>query len=556
MHNHILGQRPTLGLESHQAELEERIQFVNSRLIRLLLSLAIWGVATLAFGVAYTQSILYEGNQNTKFLHGLAEDIGYLKADWLARTIDPLPAFTYLIKLTYPINQNLFYVYYILLMGVYLYSILGIVFYLFKIEKFSARLYIFAILLILHSRWFLVTTQNQRGLDLEFLHSGVAGQYLLGLEFQNSAFGVFLLLSILLFLRRKTVWAILAISVANVFHSAYLLSAGLVTLAFLLVLWWERIQELKQAQGFKPAALIRAAFQPFLLGLLALAFVIPVLAYNQIYLASTSPETWAESMSILVQYRIPHHSLPEVWLGKTAVIQFGIMLVGLALSWRSRLFPVILSLLAGGLALTVVQIVTRSDSLAALAPWRVSVLLVPVSTALIVAWTIQLVFKLQDRWLPQLELIFLPLALTGILVYTYGGIQLEQSYGSSFKNQKVVALMDFVIQQRSDGQVYLVPPREPDFDDFRIYTGVPLYINWKSHPYKDIELVEWYRRIQAASNFYDADPVAQCPLLEDLHAQAGVSHVIFKSKEASLACEFTREIYREQNFAIYSLVLP
>lgn len=539
-----------------QAGIEDRTQVSGLHLVKTLRALLLWGVATLAFGAAYTQSILYEGNQNTKFLHGLAGYIGYLKDDWLARTIDPLPAFTYLIKLTYPISQNLFYVYYILLMGVYLYSILGIIFHLFRIEKFSARLYIFAILLILHSRWFLVTTLNQRGIDLEFLHSGVAGQYLLGLEFQNSAFGVFLLLSMLLFLRRKFFWSIIALSVANVLHSAYLLSAGLITLAYLLLLWWEKIQAERAIQSLQLPGLLRTAIQPFLLGLLALAFVVPVLAYNQVYLGSTSSALWSESMNILVHYRIPHHSLPEVWLGETAYIQFGIILVGLALSWKSRLFPVMLALFTGGLALTLVQIATKSNSLAALAPWRVSVLLMPLSTALIVGWLVRLVFNFQDRWLPQLQLILIPLALTGILVYTYGGIQLEQSYDSSFKYQKVVALMDFVIQQRTEGQVFLVPPREADFDDFRIYTGVPIYINWKSHPYKDTELVEWYRRVQAASDFYEADPRNQCQMLVDFHQQAGVTQVIFSNKTDSLACEFTQEIYREQNFAIYSIDLP
>ncbi len=215
-----------------------------------------------------------------------------------------------------------------------------------------------------------------------------------------------------------------------------------------------------------------------------------------------------------------------------------------------------LSLFTGGLALTLVQIATKSDSLAALAPWRVSVLLVPLSTALIVGWLVRLVFNLQDRWLPQLQLILIPLALTGILVYTYGGIQLEQSYDSSYKYQKVVALMDFVIQQRAEGQVYLVPPRDADFDDFRIYTGVPIYINWKSHPYKDTELVEWYRRVQAASDFYEADPTTQCQMLADFHQQAAVTDVIFSNKTDSLACEFTQEIYREQNYAVYSIDLP
>ena len=543
-------------MKSPQSGTEVRHPSLSNRSLKLLQSLVLWGLATLAFGAAYTQSILYEGNQNTKFLHGLAGYIGYLKDDWLARTLDPLPAFTYLIKLTYPIGQNLFYGYYILLMGVYLYSILGIVFHLFRIDKFSARLYIFAILLILHSRWFLVTTLNQRGIDLEFLHSGVAGQYLLGLEFQNSAFGVFLLLSMLLFLRRKFFWSIIALSVANVLHSAYLFSAGLITLAYLLMLWWEKLQAERAVQGFQLPALIRTAIQPFLMGLLALAFIIPVLAYNQANLGSTSSALWSESMNILVHYRIPHHSLPEVWLRKTAYIQFGMILVGLALSWKSRLFLVMLSLFTGGMALTLVQIATKSDSLAALAPWRVSVLLVPLSTALIVGWLVRLVFNLQDRWLPQLQLILIPLALTSILVYTYGGIQLEQSYDSSYKHQKVMALMDFVIEQRAEGQVFLVPPRDANFDDFRIYTGVPIYINWKSHPYKDTELVEWYRRVQAASDFYEANPTTQCQMLADFHQQAAVTDVIFSNKTNSLACEFTQEIYREQNYAIYRIDLP
>ena len=537
-------------------ETENHAQTSAGHLAKTLQAFAIWGLATLSFGIAYTQSVLYEGNQNTKFLHGLAGYIGYLKDDWLARTIDPLPAFTYLIKLTYPISQNLFYVYYILLMGVYIYSLLGIVSHLFRIEKFSTRLYIFAILLIVHSRWFLVTTLNQRGLDLEFLHSGVAGQYLLGLEFQNSAFGVFLLLSMLLFLRRSYFWSIIALSIANVFHSAYLFSAGLMTLAYLLMIWWEKLRATEAARRFEISTWIRTAVGPFLLGLLALAFVIPVLAYSQIELGSTSSELWSQSMHILVHYRIPHHSLPEVWLGKTAYIQLGIILAGLVLSWKSRLFPVLLALFTGGMALTLVQILTANDSLAALAPWRVSVLLVPISTALMIGWLVKIIFTLQDRWAPQLQIILIPLALTGIIVYTYGGIQLQQSYNSSYKYQKVVALMDFVISQRAEGQVYLVPPREPDFDDFRIYTGVPLYINWKSHPYKDTELVEWYHRVQVAGDFYQADPATQCQMLADFNQRAGVNRVIFKSKDASLDCGFTQEIYREQNFVIYRIDLP
>jgi hypothetical protein len=78
------------------------------------------------FAVIYSQSPLYSANQNTYFLHGLAQaGLGHLKNDWLANTLDSLPVFTALVYWTYSIFRSgfPFYIYYALQMGVYFFSL-------------------------------------------------------------------------------------------------------------------------------------------------------------------------------------------------------------------------------------------------------------------------------------------------------------------------------------------------------------------------------------------------------------------------------------------------
>ena len=101
-----------------------------------VLVLILWIGIAILFGLAYTQSPLYEGNQNTKFLHGLARaGTGYLQADWLANTVDPLPVFSGLVAVTARINPNLFYIEYFIMFGIYAFSLWGILTHLYRARK-------------------------------------------------------------------------------------------------------------------------------------------------------------------------------------------------------------------------------------------------------------------------------------------------------------------------------------------------------------------------------------------------------------------------------------
>ncbi len=529
--------------------------------VKPFILIAIWILIAALFALTYTQSPLYEGNQNTKFLHGLAAaGLGYLDHDWLANTVDPLPVFTYLVTQTVRVSERLFYTYYGLLFGVYVFSLFGISAQLYKLDKSLIKSTLFLVgAFALHSRYLIRFTQRTFGFDYEILHSGVAGQYLLGREFQNSVFGVFLLLSIYFFLKKYYIWSILAMAIATTLHSAYLFSAALLTISYSMIIFWENLHSLSSNNISKPKILLQAAIKPVSLGLLMLVLVLPTLWYNQTVLAATSPETWKLALDILVNERIPHHSLPAVWLGPTSYLLIFIMIIGVLLSAKSRLFPVMLTLFAGGLLFTIIQILSNDTSLAVLAPWRVSVLLVPLSTHLIIAATVSwMIDRLQIKDSSRLTPWITTVAVFCMILLAIGGMRIQRNYGTSSRMRQANAMMDYVKSTLVPGDLYLIPPLENELNDFRLYSGAPIVINWKSHPYKDIELLEWNERVQSTQKYYElhqrADALA-CERLSQLVQEYRITHVVFKNRSIQPVCRFMEEVYSQKSYSIYSLTL-
>ena len=62
------------------------------------------------FAASYTLTPLFSSNQNTYFLHGLANGkLGFLANDWMANTTDPFPLFSFLIYLTHSFFPTFFF---------------------------------------------------------------------------------------------------------------------------------------------------------------------------------------------------------------------------------------------------------------------------------------------------------------------------------------------------------------------------------------------------------------------------------------------------------------
>lgn len=516
----------------------------------------------LVFGLSFTQWPLYSENQNTKFLIGLAgAGFGYLNNDWLANTIDPLPVFSALVYLTYRfIHPYAYYLYHALLLGLYLYSLGGIATQLFKINKpYIGRPGFFVLIIAIHAGQLPPFSQPVLGTRLSWLiQSGVANQYLFNPVLQPSTFGVLLIFSIYLYLIKKPYWAVASASLAAVFHSTYLPSAAILVTAYVLVSFWEERNLRKGIQ----------------IGLLGLLIILPILLYNYLLLGPTTSENWQRAQEIIVHFRIPHHSIPDVWFNDTVYVKIGLVVVATLFVIRTRLFPVMLLSLVAAMGLTYLQTQIDNDTLAFIAPWRISVFLVPLATAMIVAFLLGLLlnnlfptstpsdtassdaydsenhefsFKNTLLSLNRSQLIgFGVVALALIALVGKGTMAIRDSVKLRATAAKV-NLWRFASDIKQPEHVYLVPTH---MAEFRLATGVPVVVTFKSHPYKDVEVIEWHERINAVNDLYAN---ISCGGIESLVERYDVTHVVFVREQFFDGCASIRNIHLDDRYGVFQV---
>jgi len=511
-------------------------QEIKAKRKRGLLRIAGALAASTAFAVAYTQAPLYTSNQNQYFLHGLARaGFGFLDSDWLANTADPTPLFSFLVEWTYRLNQweGLFYIYYAILMGIYLFSLIGITKKIYpEVSEPEVFFTMVTGLILIHSAGIRLVLSRLIGVNWTYiLEDGVADQRLLGSVFQPSTFGVLLLFSIFLFLDRRSIWALVSAVGAATFHPTYLLSAGLLILTFMYLIFREK----------------RGIREPVLIGFLALLLVLPILLYVYLNFGNISPEITASARQILVEFRIPHHAQISWWFDATAVIKLLLIILALFLVKKTGLFWIILVPFSLALALTAIQIFINSSALAILFPWRVSTWLVPLSAAILLGRiVIQMVYFLKREGVKKFSglyvanIIIITLAVSAGIVRTY----LEFSRQANSPEQELFA---WVSETKSAANRYLVPIK---MQDFRLVAGVPIFVDFKSIPYQDTDVLEWHRRIRLADRFYDDH---DCALLLEFAWQEGISHFISPEGDFQVACPETTQVYQDAQYSIFSL---
>lgn len=504
------------------------------------------------FAAAHTQAPLYWSNQNQYFLHGLAAGgLGELHHDWLANTADPTPVFSagvaWLFRLFGPAP---FYVIFALILAIYFLSLMALGTATPRgVRSDMGRLRLAVGLIAIHaaiSRWGSV---QLFGADYPwFLQSGVANQYVLGPGLQPSAFGVLLIAAIAAFAHDRLTWAALCVAGAVIVHPAYLLLAAMLTLGLMHVLWWE---------GRRSACLA--------LGAGTLSMISPIIVYVARTFAPTTQESFAAAQEILVNFRLPHHAQIEQWLDPIAVLQIAWITLGLLALQRSRLWAAlgIPFLLSAGLSL--VQWLTGNKTLALLFPWRMSAVLVPVATTVLLSRAIT-VFHPKDAvessaeidWSRRPMSALLPLvaifcALAGFVMQNAGWL-----YARPWQENE---LFGFIAERSSKGDQYLIPVNlpetadtirgspsttfvpvkqaralekfPPDLQRFRLATGVPIYVDFKSIPYRDVDVVEWRRRIAQARAWQDRLEPSEL-------RKAGITHVVTRLDKEFDPAEFQK----------------
>jgi hypothetical protein len=366
-----------------------------------------------------------------------------------------------------------------------------------------------------------------------YFQAGVANQYVLGAGLQPSTFGVFLLLSVHAFLRARPRLAVTWSALAVAMHPTYLLTAAFLTLSYLYVLYREkRVRE------------------ACVVVLLALVLVLPVAIHNLIAFAPTSPEAFAEAKCLLAHYRIPHHAQPQRWFDGIAVAQVAWICWAMVLSRGTRLFPILLLPFILSCTLTFVQIGTGSDALALLFPWRTSVILMPLATTVILGRLVNVLLLRYGQLSVRTERALKGACVVALVTVVLSGATITWMGVGYRTNADEFELLKFVQAHQTPDDTYLLPVEVPklssgrtgaaslnftpppkrgeqhqnisvDLQRFRLFTGVPIFVDFKSIPYKDTDVLEWHRCVLWNQRIYERGNWNKGEL-----AAHGITHVV------------------------------
>jgi len=486
-----------------------------------------------AFAAAYGIGALLTENQNSYLLHAAARaDWGNLARDWTARTADPFPVFTTLAALVLRATTlvalggaHLFAI------VVYAWALVGILRATFEWRDADPALAItgFA-LLACHSRLLASTSMRTAGVDARaLLVDGVASQYLLGRVLQPSVAGVLLLVSIYAFLRDRPFAAVVCSSLAATMHATYLLSAALLTLSYAAV---------TARRGDRGRALALAGT--------SLALVMPAVVYAATTFRPTDAATFQRAAQILGDDRIALHAHVATWFGAAAIIK-GLLCVGALWVVRRR---EIFSLLWPALLVGVVGLLLLArfpqPVVALQFPWRVSVWLVPISTALLAGAAVERVRRRRGLVLDRLRL---PAMVVASVLVAFG-ISGSVREARAIDRRPEAPLDTYVRDAASSGDVYVVPP---DMEDFRLRTRTPIVVDAKTHPYKDVEVLQWSERLQRVRAFYaETDAAARCGRLRDIARRDGATHLVVPAGQP-IVCSSVDRVYADGAFAVFKI---
>jgi hypothetical protein len=512
-------------------------------------------ISTLAFGallgLAYGQAPLYTSNQNQYFLHGLAQaGRGNLRQDWLANTADPAPLFSGLVRLTAGLlDERLFYLYFLFLAAVYLHSLWGVADHLYGLSASRGRSLLFlAAFFILHSAGLRIALGRFAGGGWEYLFDGgVAGQRLLGTVLQPSTFGVLLLLAVDQFLCGRPYRAAAAAAASALLHPTYLLCAAVLVGSMVWLLYRQE----------------RSLRLPARVGGLALALVLPAMVYN----ARTFLPASAAALQILAQVRLPEHAVVAEWFDPAAAVKLAMLLVAIYLVRGSPLSGILAVGAGAALLLTIVQLLTGSHSLALLFPWRITTYLVPLAAAILAGrgarsaadWLARGHRSLQPAGLgtgwadPNVPRVARALGLAAMALSVISGLAWSALQVAQQRADPARSALAFIESQREPGQVYLIPPR---LQDFRLVTGAPAMVDFKSIPYRGDQVLEWYDRLRLADLVYrDRAEEVNCERLADAAREYGVTHLVLDQDLLGLDCPGLRRLYVDNSYAVASLEL-
>ena len=453
-----------------------------------------WALLSVASGfllfLAIHPRLLFFGDQNTYLLHGLARaGYGSLASDWLASTKSPLPLFDVLVELTWlAFGNNGFY-----LLQAILYLVLAAgLLLLLSCSRLELKSGVAGPLLVFTTLAALWGWAPSLSPIWAQLRDGFAVQTILSDKLEPSSFGIFLLMSVALFAAGRVTFACVLAAVTCLFHPTYLIASAVLVLVYAT---HTAVVEHRPLAAAKDLVIYTVLLSPIVLFLL-------------LQFSPSNPETYRKAAEILVYERIPYHALPQVWISRHGFITIAMIISG-ALVWVGPNRRVAYVIAISGCAILVLTLLTVAVNWAPfylLFPWRLSTVLVPVAALGIVSRGVGFIQRYCSRRgyvrVFGIGCLTFYAALLGgsAAIVAQGGIKSTPEDSPEYADPNYQALVGAVASDPNPAAVYLFPPRL--MESFRLRTGHPIVADFKSHPFKDVEILDWEARLQWADRFF------------------------------------------------------
>ena len=432
----------------------------------------------------------FRSNQNTYLLEAVGPSFSSLHSDWLLGTEDAFPVFTRLARVVFVLGGQRGLALVTVMTSFVACAAIGVIAFAATRRVASAhrRVAVAGAVVIALAAWERIPASAYRwmpgGVKLDVFR-GFGGQYLLSSPgmLQPSDGGVLLLAAAALCIvararldRRRPllVWAAVLSVLACSVHASYLAPLMLVLVSIAL------------ADFFLHDRLA----SPWAFAATGFGAVLVVLASNPV--ARSAGGKGTDAQAFLAFERIPHHSLISHWSPEQTVIAALVIVAGALLSARLLrswwVGLVMLTALAFSLLAALVVEVTKSTTLASVFPWRISVVIVPVAFVFVAVSLIEWVAR---AIAPR---VLLAVACVASLVIAGAGVRATVDALDAPPSSLIATL-----RATDPSGIGLIPTSA---EDVRLNAHLPVFVDWKSHPYAPDELAEWVRRVTATIEAY------------------------------------------------------
>jgi len=466
--------------------------------------------AVLVIGVFFsTQPTagLYIDNQSTYFVQGLrlSGQHPYLESDWFAQTKPLHIAFTYLVAWlarweilpqAVAVLDALFRLVFLASAGLLIHALLGLIEPQMPgrpLRRAGLTLSVIAIYVL--SLWpvFQLSAFFERvgvsSLAIAFEKFGFyysfGGFAAFRYYTEPASFSVLIFTALALMPYQRWRWSAVLLGIAGLMHASYLIHSGALVGVMALYLWFKGQRD--------------EAF--WIVGIYA-ALVLPLVIYIATQL--TDSQTAAANLILAIE-RVPHHTQPTRWWDSTDTVHAGVIVAASALIWwKDRgltRFAILATTLYVGIGIGLV-LWTKNPSLALLMPWRASGYLYAVSQLILLTAGFLIVARVFSRW-PRFAdsiLLILPLALLIWSAVENGVFSVLAEEYEDTTTQAAYPFMESIRQETPENAILLIPLRD---GDYRLGAQRPIFVDWKSHPYKGSEVLEWWRRVEFVQAFYN-----------------------------------------------------